>query len=308
MTEHELISVIVPSFNLAEFLPHTLNSILEQSHRPLEIVVVDGGSTDATVDVLRDFAEIYPEVRWLSEPDDGPADAVNKGLKLARGSIGAIQSADDIYYSDVLELVMETFRAHPGHGMVYGHTAGIDWENRVVGGSRFPAFSWESFFGISICLPQSSVFFRMEIAREIGGWNPSYFAADLDFWLRMSLRTRPLLIDEVLSGWRVRPEQRTTVQNSQAIWDGYWRMIDESDELRRAPRRVRRLARASRHLLALQFHPTGDLWSVRWHALRGLLGHPTFWRYHPAHRMARLVPGWPTSKRLVRRIRKRISS
>jgi glycosyltransferase involved in cell wall biosynthesis len=308
MTQAPLISVIVPSFNLAAFLPRTLDSILGQSYRPVEIVVVDGGSSDGTVEILRDYSARHPEVRWISEPDEGPAEAVNKGLALARGEIGAIQSADDVYTPDVFEEIVSTFERYPDHGMIYGHCHGLDERDRVVATAKYPPFSWESLFAIAFALPQSSVFFRMSIARQTGGWNPAYYSADVDFWMRIALRTQPLLLDRVLSAWRVRPGQRTRPEHYQALWDGYWRSIAECQDLKGAPRRVRRLAKASRHLLALKFHPTGNKWSVRWHVARALPGHPTFWRYYDAGYMRTLVPGLRGVETFLRKLRRRIRS
>jgi glycosyltransferase involved in cell wall biosynthesis len=308
MAEAPLISVVVPTFNLAEFLPRTLDSILAQAYRPVEIVVIDGGSRDGTVDILRDYSQRHEEVRWISEPDDGPADAVNKGFNLARGDIGAIQSADDVYYPGVFDEVMEIFRAQPGVGMVYGHADAIDVDDHVLTTAQYPDFSWEAIFAIGVALPQSSVFFRMGVVREMGGWNAAYYSADLDFWFRMLLRTRPIRLDKVLSAWRVRPEQRTRPEQYQALWDGYWRMIEDCEELKAAPRRVRRLAYASRHLFALQFHPTGNIWAQRWHVLRALPGHPTFWRYYPPGRIKRLAPGFSRAQRSVRRLRRALAT
>src|SRR5438046_444877 len=93
-----LLSVVVPSFNHNRFIGRTLDSILNQSYRPLEIIVCDGASTDGTVETLRRYAALHPEISWLSEPDSGPADAVNKGLARIKGEIAAIQNSDDIYY------------------------------------------------------------------------------------------------------------------------------------------------------------------------------------------------------------------
>src|ERR1043165_2387570 len=91
-----LLSVIVPRYNHGRYLRATLRSILDQAYRPLEVIVVDGASKDETLDVLKSF-EGTPELRWISEKDRGPADAVNKGLAMAKGELIGIQSADDIY-------------------------------------------------------------------------------------------------------------------------------------------------------------------------------------------------------------------
>src|SRR4029078_10041925 len=96
LSERPLVSIIVPSFNQGRFIRTTIDSILEQSYRPLEAIVVDGGSNDDTVDVLKSYGDL-PELRWTSEPDTGVADAVNKGFARARGEVIGIQSSDDWY-------------------------------------------------------------------------------------------------------------------------------------------------------------------------------------------------------------------
>ena len=297
------LSVIVPSFNQGRFIARTLDSILAQDVPPLEVIVIDGASTDETVGVLRAYAARDPRLRWLSEPDGGPADAVNKGLGLARGEIAAIQSSDDIYYPGAFAAVARAFDADPECGFVIGNYRGITADDQPIYTSKLPAFSWEAYFGLALCIPQSSIFFRMSVARAAGGWNAKYYSCDLDFWLRLLLRTNARRIDDVLSGWRIYGGQRTFSGQQRKIWDGYWQMITDCAELKTAPPRVRRLARASRHILALQHHPTCDRWAVRRHALLAMLQHPTFWRYQEPENLRRLVPGYGRARVMYRRLR-----
>src|ERR1051325_691202 len=97
-TGKPLLSIIVPSYNQGRFIRRTLDSILSQGYRPIEVIVVDGASKDETVEVLESIDAA--ELRWISEKDRGPADAVNKGLAMAQGELIGIQSADDVYYRD----------------------------------------------------------------------------------------------------------------------------------------------------------------------------------------------------------------
>src|SRR4051794_3921073 len=90
LTERPLVTIVVPSFNQGRFIRTTIDSVLEQTYRPLEIIVVDGGSNDETVSVLQSYGDL-PELRWTSEPDKGVADAVNKGFAQARGEVIGIQ-------------------------------------------------------------------------------------------------------------------------------------------------------------------------------------------------------------------------
>lgn len=302
-----LLSIIVPSFNQGRFISRTLDSILSQDYRPLEVIVVDGASVDNTVEVLREYAGNHPELRWQSEPDSGPADAVNKGLALARGEIAAIQSSDDIYYPGALTAVMSTFRENPDCGFVIGHYQGINADDRVIYTERLPEFSWEAYFGLALCIPQSSIFFRMKLAHEVGGWDGKYYACDVDYWLRLLLRTRAIRIDRVLSGWRLYAGARTHSGQHRRIWEGYWQMIEDNVELARATPRIRRLAHASKHILAMRFHPTGNRWAICWHLLLGLAQHPTWWRYQKASDVVTFVPGYLLARRIYRAIKRSVT-
>ena len=295
------LTIVVPSFNQGKYLGRTLDSIFQQSLPPFQVVVADGASTDESVEVLKEYSKRYPQLEWLSEPDKGPADAVNKGLARVKGDWVGIFSSDDLYYPGAFETVKRTAQANPGSEFLYGDITVFDGQDQYLGESKLPEFSWEAFFGLAACIPQGSVFFSARLAREVGGWNPSYYGCDLDYWLRMVFRTRALKVPALLSGWRVYPEQRTRPDRYQKIWNDYWRMIEESPDIQAAPAKVQRLARASGHVLALSYHPTGKLWAVRGHALAAFAGHPTWWRYQERGRWLRLFPGYETARTLYRK-------
>ncbi|HEY0973368.1 MAG TPA: glycosyltransferase family 2 protein [Solimonas sp.] len=297
-----LVSVIVPSFNQGAYIRQTLDSILAQDYRPLEIVVADGGSRDETVAILREYAARHPELRWISEPDNGPADAVNKGLRMAQGRYAAIQSSDDIYYPGALSAALRVLRAHADCELVYGDCDSFDNDGARSGPTQLPEFSWEAAFGRAWCYPQGSMVFGLETARAVGGWDARYYSCDLDFWMRLAFRTQPRKVDHLMYGWRRYPEQRTRSDRHQRIIDDYRRMIAESPEVRGAPARIRRLARASVQVLTVRFHPTGNLWSRRWHLLLATLLQPSHWRYTPAENTRQLIPGHAWAKALKRRL------
>lgn len=281
MSPPPLVTVIVPSFNQGRFLRAALDSILQQDYRPLEVWVIDGKSTDDSVMILEDYARQHPEVRWLSEPDGGPADAVNKGLQRAAGTYVAIQNSDDLFRPGALRTAIATYLAHPRASFVYGDVERIDERGEPIRGRRFPEFTWEAFFALSCTLAQSSIVFRRDYARQLGGWNRRYYTCDLDFWLRLAFKGTPIHIPQVLSAWRHHAGQRTRPDQYGRIWAAYWQMIEDCPELRAASPRLRGLARASCHLLALRFHPPGHRWTVLGHALRGLALHPGAVRYYP---------------------------
>jgi glycosyltransferase involved in cell wall biosynthesis len=287
--DQPLFSVIVPSYNQGRYLRQTLESILGQSYRPLEVIVVDGASKDETIEVLKSFAA-SPQLRWISEKDRGPADAVNKGLAMAEGELLAIQSADDIYYPDALATAAECFAANPDCGLVYGDAEGIDTDSKVFYSGRLPQFSWESIFAMRVCIPQSSAFFRRSVQQQIGGWRSEFHQCDLDFWLRMIFRTRTHKIDRQMSGWRVHPEQRT--QAGKGLWQDYCKIIEASEDVNNAGADIQRMAYASRHIFALDYPPLDrGAWWRRGKALQAIAAFPRSRRYI-RHHLVKLFPGY----------------
>jgi len=306
MKSAPLVSILIPSFKASRFLRTALDSIYAQDYRPLEIVVADGGSNDGTVEILREYQARYPDtLRWISEKDGGPADAVNKALTLARGEFAAILSADDFYYPGAVKPIVLLMQERPDCGLVYGDVSGVDESGSITYTRRMPDFSWEAFFGVSCTLPQGSVFFRMDLARRTGDWNAAYYGCDLDYWLRLCFQTNPLHIPRVLSAWRRYEGQRTSPAAYRRIWDDYWRMIDESPDLDTAAPRLQRLACASKHLLVLRLDLGIGTWRTLRHLLTGLWLHPTFWYYNPWQLTAAMFPGSGFLRSLYRLVRGR---
>lgn len=125
-----LVSVVTPSYNKAPFLEEAIKSVISQDYPNTECLVMDGGSTDLTLDTLRKYSG---KIQWLSEPDQGQADAINKGFKMAKGEILGWLNADDTYNPKTVSRVIEHFLANPEIIMVYGDAYFIDKEGRIIG-------------------------------------------------------------------------------------------------------------------------------------------------------------------------------
>lgn len=118
MKEHPLVTVVVPCLNREHFLVPTIESVLQQDYPYIECIVVDGGSTDGTIDVLKRYEG---QIRWVSEPDNSAADAINKGWQMSKGEILAWLNADDIWaVPSAVSQVVEYLQTHPGVDVVYG--------------------------------------------------------------------------------------------------------------------------------------------------------------------------------------------
>lgn len=298
------ISIIVPSFNQAEYLPATLDSIFSQDYAVHEVIVADGASTDGSVDVIKQYAARFPALQWLSEPDDGPADAVNKGLARVTGDVIGIQNSDDIYYPGAFRMIADALDKHPECGFVYGDLERIDGRGDYMYDVRFPDFSWEAYFGVAISFIQSSIFFRTSVAQETGGWNGDYYCCDLDYWLRLLFRTRAVHVPYALSAWRRYEGQRTQENTFQKIWDDHWRLIDESPDLAASSPRMRRLAQASKHLRVMRSPPSRSRLFIARHLLIAFIKHPGFWRYNPRHMLLGWLPGYKVPRAVFRVFRK----
>jgi glycosyltransferase involved in cell wall biosynthesis len=289
-----LVSVIVPSYNQGRFLAECLDSILAQDYRPLEIVVVDGASRDTTLEVLRSRGHV-PELRWISEPDDGPADAVNKGLAAARGTIAGILSADDLYLPGAVSSAVQAFEGDGELGLVYGDSRSIAVDGTPKGERRRPPHDNALCIALCVFIPQNSAFFRLALARELGGWRKQFFTSDWDLWLRMMFRTRVRKLDAVLSCWRMYPEQRTDQRRK--VFESFNRMIDDAPEIRGS--RLKRAALAGKQLIHLSYGPNRSPAARLWHVLAATALFPAVWPYVPTK--ATLWPRLPDLRRWLRR-------
>jgi len=297
VTSRPLVSILIPSFNQGRFLPATLDSILEQEYRPLEIVVMDGGSTDDTVEVLRDYSARHPEIRWRSEPDDGPADAVNKCLAEACGVYAGIQSSDDVYRPGAIAEGIAELASDSGLGLVCGDADIIDADGNfaVMIPNRVP-FTYARFLSRTLFIHQSSTFFRLDLAREVGGWRKEYFCADTDMWVRMMFRSRVKAVSRVWSGRRLHGDQRD--QEAQAMWHDWARMIADSPDVRRLGWSDRRAAAAGRRMMAIYYNPTGrSLFRTRQAWLAIFTYPPSFWGVWPRDV---LIPRFQLRTRIAR--------
>jgi glycosyltransferase involved in cell wall biosynthesis len=202
-----LVTVVIPSFNQGRFIRETIESCLSQDYRPLEILVMDGGSKDETVAVLRSFDA--PELHWCSEPDEGVVDAVNKGLAKARGDILSIQSSDDVFLPGAISCAVEALRSQPSADLVYGDVELIDQNSMLLGADEQGEFDYAACLGRFQYIPQPGTFFTRAAMTGTGQWRATVsYVADSDYWLRMASRFPVKKIHRRVARYRYHDEQR----------------------------------------------------------------------------------------------------
>jgi glycosyltransferase involved in cell wall biosynthesis len=201
-----LVTIVTPSYNTAAFIEQTIVSVAEQDYPAIEHIVVDGGSGDGTLEILRR----HPHLRWLSEPDGGQADAINKGFRLATGQIVAWLNSDDYYLPGAVSQAVEALRAEPLCGMVYSNFVVVEEDGCEEG--RYEAPEWDLAREIERgnFVPQQTTFFRREALDAVGLLEERYhFAMDYDLFIRIGKQFPVRRVDDWWAAFRIHPSSKT---------------------------------------------------------------------------------------------------
>ena len=213
---HELprISIITPSWNQGPFIERTVRSVLDQGYPNLEYIVMDGGSTDGTIDILRKYEG---RLTWVSEKDKGQADAINKGIARSTGDIIAYLNSDDVYEPGALHRVAEHFRTHPETMWLTGQCRIINEKDREI---RRPITAYKNFLLRHYRYPlllvtnpvsQPATFWRRDAVKEFGLFDENeHLVMDYDYWLRIGKKYPPAVMNGYLAGFRVYAASKTS--------------------------------------------------------------------------------------------------
>jgi len=205
-------TVITPSYNQAHYIERTIESVLDQTYPDLEYWVIDGGSTDGTLDILSKYGD---RVDWASERDRGQAHAINKGIERSSGEVVAYLNSDDVYEPGALSTVGRFFADHPQAGWVTGKCRIIDQKGREVRRAiTFYKNMWLRLGSYTLLLildyiSQPATFWRREVLERVGVFDETlYYTMDYDYSLRVGRHYRLQVIDEYLASFRVHPHSK----------------------------------------------------------------------------------------------------
>lgn len=210
-----MISIITPTYNSDEYIKECIESIRSQNYQDYEHIIVDGGSSDGTLEIIKKCEGTYP-MRWISEKDEGMYDAISKGFKIAKGDILCWLNSDDIYMPWTLSIVNKIFQSSDVRWC-----CGVPAQINEAGQLYFPVTQFITFPRYCIkrgwmdgrrlgCIQQESTFWRRDLYESVGGIDKKYkFAGDYALWVKFAQKEKLYSLNTVLAGFRVHAGQKS---------------------------------------------------------------------------------------------------
>jgi glycosyltransferase involved in cell wall biosynthesis len=233
-----IISVITPSFNSGKYLEQAIRSVLAQNYPDFEHIVVDGGSTDGTLEILKK----YPHLKWISEPDKGQSHAMNKGFAMSTGDIIVYLNADDYFEPEAFNTVIKYFDKEKGNYIVVGDCNVIDVSGRssIIKDIKISFFEMLQWWRYSFPYNPSSYFYYREVQAKVGPFDETnQYSMDYDFLLRAALHYNFCKINTTLGNFRFIEGTKTHDYSSKnpqvvnkTVSKKYWKHLSISDGLR----------------------------------------------------------------------------
>ena len=201
------ISIVTVSYNQVEFIEDNIRSVINQNYPNIEHIIIDAGSTDGTIEILKKYDKY---INWISEPDNGQSDGLNKGFKKATGDIIGWINSDDNLSSDSLHTIADFFQKNPDEIAVIGDQVIIDEKSKQLKVIKSHSYTFDYLLNHARGITQNSTFFKREIFKKIGYIDESlHYAMDRDLFIRIaSIKDMPY-ISKILAEFRMQPNAKT---------------------------------------------------------------------------------------------------
>lgn len=210
---HPLVSIVTPSLDQGRFIEDAIRSVMEQGYPRVEHIVVDGGSSDETLEILGR----YPHLTWVSEPDDGQAAAINKGFRMAGGEIYGWLNADDFYLPGAIAAAVSVLR-ETGCALVHGGWRRVEEDGTVIRDVQVVPFDYHRQLEIVNVVCQPGSFFTRDAYWEVGGVDESYrYSMDYELWLKLGARFDVRHVDRIQAAYRYHDESKSVAE-----YDDFW--------------------------------------------------------------------------------------
>lgn len=243
----QLVSIVTPSYNQARYLEATIQSVLAQDYARIEYIVVDGDSTDGSVELIKKYQSHL--AYWVSEKDHGQADAINKGLARASGEILAWLNSDDYYLPSTISAAVKIFEENPEVVMLYGDMLAVDEHGQTINLLKYRQLSLEDLLCFQI-IGQPAVFFRRAAYEKTGGLDAAFhFLLDQHLWIRLAQQGEILHVPQTWAAARYHARAKNRAKAAEFGGEAFrilnWAQVQPG--LSEAVIRVGRRARASAH-------------------------------------------------------------
>ena len=210
------ITVVTPSYNQAQFLERTIHSVLDQNYPNLEYIIIDGGSTDGSVDIIRKYEKYLSY--WVSEPDKGQTDAINKGLRRSTGEWVAWQNSDDIYYPTAFHDLATAATKYPKAGLIIGNLMIIDEQDQPLRDIRYVKPSYLGLLAEGMVLVNQATFWRRSLHEDVGLLDENlHFSFDYEWFLRLLNKSTGEHVKKQWGGFRLHDDAKTSLNHQDFI-------------------------------------------------------------------------------------------
>jgi glycosyltransferase involved in cell wall biosynthesis len=204
------ISIITPSYNQKYFLEKTILSVLNQNYPNFELIIIDGGSTDGSVDIIKKYENSIEY--WVSEKDLGQTNAINKGLKIATGEWVCWQNSDDIFINSCFFELAKIINNNPELNLIFGNLILIDHNDNFIRNHKYVKPNFNSIFHEGMVISNQCAFWNLKVHEEIGFLNENYsYAFDFEWFLRLTKLKKIKHINSYWGAFRIQPNAKTVV-------------------------------------------------------------------------------------------------